>query len=171
MADSITSSATFSTAFMKPAASGGETIDAVWGRNSSDNAGYNYYRKVHYPSMNISYNMGQGSVSVATTRATYYFNHRTEHGTVHGSYFMWGSSGGAGGDGSMAATAYCDGTYMFSWRPTGIPAGGEGSTTGSFIFPKGHLTHNTDYTFSVLMRGVNGSHCAAVLNVSLFGVP
>jgi hypothetical protein len=51
MADNITTSAAFATANMKPAAAGGENIDATWGRNIADNTGFLYARS--FPIMGL----------------------------------------------------------------------------------------------------------------------
>lgn len=172
MADNITSAATFTTANMKPAA--GEQIDALWGDNLGDNTGYVYYRKEHYPPLSISYRITSAVLAEqynyqATTRATTYFNHRTEFATLHGSYYIFGSSGADGVGLRLAATFFCDGTSIFGTECSAASAG-EGSSTGSFVFVKSHLTHNTDYTISARMSVRVGTNVAAVLNVAHFGV-
>lgn len=139
MADNITNTAAFATANMKPAAAGGENIDAVWGRNIADNTGYNFWRKTPGPGYSDRINGGGADLANA---GTHYVNHRREWPYLTGSFTLKGTA-------SVTVTAHgtilVNGVVAFGTSINLTAAGGVLTASGSFVYDKSALTHDTDY--------------------------
>lgn len=144
MADNVTTTASFSTAFMKPAAAGGETIDAVWGRNVADNTAYTYFRpNVVFTVRNMTTLTSVGEANTGTGFGTFALKHRREYPFLVGSYTLRGSYVTTGG--AQSATVLLNGVSLFTVATT-VGNNGLAIGNGSFVYDKSALTHQTDYS-------------------------
>lgn len=137
MADSILTTAVFSTAYMKPAAGGGEIIDALWGRKLADNTGYVYYRPIKIAAMG-----GIGVEAKGRWQTDEGFSNLSYTGTV---LFQKLS-----GMNTLTGTARGGVSYTTTGSTAGTVTGKiNGDTIFSFTNPSGGTTFATNFTKSI----------------------
>lgn len=158
MASNITNAAAFATANMRPAPD--EQIDALWGQNIADNTGYNYFREIPGPTLNSQFETLESFAGLPSPRsrqdrdATMYLTHFREYPKLNGSFILYGTNhtlSGAGGIGTVRATIYLNGVFVYGTDLVG--GAGYYAAKGSFVYDKSALTHLTKYEFTTRFQG------------------
>jgi hypothetical protein len=147
MADSIVNTATFTTSNMKPAAAGGENIDAVWGRNVADNTGYLYHNNNNRVIANINQNaflfrLASGDFNVPFY-GTYLFKKYNDLTTLSGTWAMTRAE---------TASPFTGTTHVLVNGGTALRVTMDNTgTSGNFSYDVSGLTNLSYYNIHVLL--------------------
>jgi hypothetical protein len=129
MADHITSSGAFATANMKPAAAGGENIDAAWGRAVGDNLGALRVRPNYFfpGSGTFGTSLNDTDPVRVGIAQDVLFQRWTYHNRLQGTYASNGTFGGLDGPDWYGTHGF----FIFGDLGTYVGTYGSNSTTGT----------------------------------------